>query len=86
MLTLFWVGAAASAYLGYRMHDWWVPAVVACATVGGQYALLQMAGSAGGPGLQLIGFGLMDVLMFYATFSIGRSVGQRFSRRRKGVR
>ena len=86
MLLLFWVGAIASAYLGYRLHDWWVPVAVAGAVVAGQFALLQMAAGGGGPIAQLLGFGLMDLVMFYATFGIGRSIGQRLKQRRKGVR
>jgi hypothetical protein len=84
MLLLFWVGAAASAYLGYKLHDWWIPAAVAGVVVAGQFALLQMA--AGGPNVQLLGFSLMNLVMFYATFGIGRTIGQRRSQRRKGVR
>ena len=84
MLLLFWVGAAASAYLGYKLHDWWVPAAVAGVVVAGQFALLQMA--AGGPSVQLLGFSLMNLVMFYATFGIGRSIGQRRRQRRKGMR
>jgi hypothetical protein len=84
MLLLFWVGAAASAYLGYKLHDWWIPAAVAGVVVAGQLALLQMA--AGGPSVQLLGFSLMNLVMFYATFGIGRTIGQRRSQRRKGVR
>ena len=30
---LFWIGAVVSAYLGYKLQDWWVPAAVACAVV-----------------------------------------------------
>ena len=86
MLVLFWIGAVLSAYLGYRLHDWWVPAAVAGAAVAGQFALFQIAAGSWGPSIQLIGFGLMDLVMFYATFGIGRSLGQRRMRRRKGVR
>jgi len=86
MLSLFWLGAVFSAYLGYRLHDWWVPAALAGVVVAGQFALLQMAAGGGGPIAQLIGFGLMDLVMFYATFSIGRAIGQRLQQRRKGVR
>jgi hypothetical protein len=84
MLLLFWVGAAASAYLGYKLHDWWVPAAVAGVVVAGQFALLQMA--ADGLSVQLFGYSLMNLVMFYATFGIGRTIGQRRSQRRKGVR
>jgi hypothetical protein len=86
MLSLFWLGAVFSAYLGYRLHDWWVPAAVACVVVAGQFALLQTTAGGGGPIAQLIGFVLMDLVMFYATFGIGRSIGQRLKQRRKGVR
>ena len=86
MLSLFWLGAVFSAYLGYRLHDWWVPAAVAGVVVAGQFALLQMVAGGGGPIAQLIGFSLMDLVMFYATFGIGRTIGQRLEQRRKGVR
>jgi hypothetical protein len=86
MLTLFWLGAVFSAYLGYRLHDWWVPVAVAGVVVAGQLALLQMVAGGGGPIAQLIGFSLMDLVMFYATFGIGRTIGQRLKQRRKGVR
>ena len=39
-----------------------------------------------GPSAQLIGFVLMDAVMCYATFGIGRSIGRRKIFRRKGVR
>jgi len=86
MLSLFWLGAVFSAYLGYRLHDWWVPVAVAGVVAAGQFALLQMAAGGGGPIVQLIGFSLMDLVMFYATFGIGRTLGQRLQQRRKGVR
>lgn len=86
MLLLFWVGALLSAYLGYKMHAWWIPAVVAVVVAAGQLGLFQMTGGGGGPSAQLVGFGLMDVVMFFATFGIGRSIGQRRLGRRKGVR
>ena len=85
MLSLFWLGAVLSAYLGYKLHDWWVPAAVAGVVAAGQLALLQMT-AGGGPIAQLIGFSLMDLVMFYATFGIGRTLGQRLQQRRKGVR
>ena len=86
MLVLFWVGAVVSAYLGYRLHDWWVPAAVAGARWQVNSALFQMAAGGWGPEHPAHGFGLMDLVMFYATFGIGRSLGQRRMQRRKGVR
>jgi hypothetical protein len=86
MLLLFWVGAVASAYLGYKLHDWWVPAAVACVVWAGQFALFQMAAGSWGPSVQLLGYGLMNLVMFYATFGIGRSLGRHRSKWRKGVR
>ena len=85
MLSLFWLGAVLSAYLGYKLHDWWMPVAVAGVVAAGQLALLQMT-AGGGPIAQLIGFSLMDLVMFYATFGIGRGIGQRLQQRRKGVR
>ena len=55
MLALFWIGAVASAYLGYRLHAWWVPAAVAVVAVAGQSALFQMAAGGWGPSIQMIG-------------------------------
>ena len=86
MLLLFWAGAALSAYLGYKLHDWWVPAAVACVVLGGQFALFQLAAGSWGPSAQLLGYSLMNLVMFYATFGIGRSLGRRRSQWRKGTR
>ena len=86
MLLLFWVGAVASAYLGYKLHEWWVPAVVACVVVAGQFALFQMAAGNWGTSAQLLGYSLMNLVMFYATFGIGRSIGRRRSQWRRGAR
>ena len=86
MLSLFWAGAAVCAYLGYRLYDWWVPAAVAGVVVAGQFTLFQMAAGSWGPSVQLLGYSLMNLVMFYATFSIGRSIGQRRSQWRRGAR
>ena len=86
MLLLFWAGAVSSAYLGYKLHDWWVPAAVAGVVVAGQFALFQTAAGSWGPSAQLLGYSLMNLVMFYATFGIGRSVGRRKSQWRKGAR
>jgi hypothetical protein len=86
MLSLFWIGAILSAYLGYKLHDWWMPAAVACAAAAGQFALFQMAAGDRGPAVQLLGFSLMNLVMFHATFGIGRTIGLRIGQRRKGAR
>lgn len=88
MLGLFWAGAAVCAYLGYRLYDWWVPALVAAAVAAGQLGLFQLAGGSAslGPAVQMLGFAIMDLVVFHAAFGIGRSLGQRIAKRRKGTR
>ena len=84
---LFWAGAVVSGYLGYKLLDWWVPAVVACAVVALQFVMFQMVLAGRGSGAELYAFSLLlNLVMFYATFGIGRTIGQRFRQRRKGVR
>ncbi len=80
---LFWVGAVLCGYLGYRLHEWWVPAAVACVVVAVQVVMLHMVAAGKGSGVELLALSLlMNLVMFFATFSIGRAIGQR----RKGVR
>jgi hypothetical protein len=79
-------GAALSAFLGYRLLGWWAPTAVA-ATVLVAQAVAYQGVLSGRSGLSefaqvLVLSGLMSVVLFYATFSIGRSLG----RWRKGVR
>jgi hypothetical protein len=79
-------GAALSAFLGYRLLGWWAPAVVA-ATILVAQAVAYQGVLSGRSGLSefaqvLVLSGLMSFVLFYATFSIGRSLGQW----RKGVR
>ena len=83
---LLWIGALVSGVLGYRLHEWWVPSVLACAVVAVQAIMFRsLLGSQGG-GLELLAFSLLiNLLMFYATFGIGRSIRQRLNQRRKGV-
>ena len=84
---LFWVGAIVSGYLGYRLLDWWVPAVVACVVVALQFVMFQMVFAGRGSGPEFYAFSLLlNVVVYYATFGIGRSIGQRLKQRRKGVR
>lgn len=76
------LGAAVSGYLGYRLHDLWVPAALACAVVAAQFALFQLGGTPAVE-LELYVFSLiLNLIVFYATFGIGRAIAQR----RKGVR
>lgn len=86
MLMLFWVGAGVCAYLGYKLYDWWLPAAVAVAVAAGQLAVFATIAGGRGPSAQLIAFAAMDLVMFHATFGIGRSLGQRRLKRRKGIR
>src|SRR5262245_8093645 len=84
---LFWVGSGLSAFLGYRLFDWWVPAVLACAVAAAQFFLFQaLFGEQGGRFELLLSSLLLNLMMYYATFSIGRAIGQRLARRRKGGR
>jgi hypothetical protein len=79
-------GATLSAFLGYRLLGWWAPAVVAATILVAQAVAYQ--GVLSGRSVLaefaqvLVLSGLMSVVLFYATFSIGRSLGQW----RKGVR
>jgi hypothetical protein len=81
---LFWAGAVLAGYLGYKRLDWWVPAVIACAVAAGRFFIVQTMLGEHGAGLELL-FGLiLNLMMYYATFSIGRALGQRLARRKKG--
>jgi len=84
---LFWIGALLSGFLGYRLYEWWVPTAVACAVVALQAILFQTLLAGRGSGLELLVFSLlMNLLMFNATFGIGRAIAQRFTKRGKGAR
>jgi hypothetical protein len=86
---LLWTGALLSCFLGYRLHGWWVPAAMAVAVLAAQALAYQgvLSGQRGlAEFLALIGLsGLMSLVMFYATFSIGHAFGLRRRRRRKGA-
>ena len=84
---LFWIGAALAGYLGYRLLPWWVPAALACAVVVVQAVLFQTMLGNRGPGLDLLALSLaMNLLMFHATFGIGRAIALRFTKRGKGAK
>jgi hypothetical protein len=83
---LLWIGAVVSGVLGYRLHEWWVPSAVACAVVAVQAIMFRSLLGSQGSGLELLVFSLLiNLLMFYATFGIGRSIRQRLNQRRKGA-
>jgi len=83
---MLWIGAVVSGVLGYRLHEWWVPAVVACAVVVVQAIAFRSLLGSNGDGMELLAFSLLiNLLMFYATFGIGRSIRQRLNQRRKGA-
>lgn len=83
---LLWIGAVVSGVLGYRLHEWWVPSAVACAVVVVQAIMFRSLLGGQGGGLELLAFSLLiNLLMFYATFGIGRSIRQRLNQRRKGA-
>jgi hypothetical protein len=80
-MLLLALGAIVSGYLGYRLYDMWVPAAFACAVVAIQFVAFQLL--QGGTRIELYAFSLiMNLLVFYATFGIGRAIAQR----RRGMR
>jgi len=82
---LFWAGSILAGFLGYKLLDWWVPAVLAGAVAAGQFFLFQMMLGEHSGRFELLLFSLiLNLMMYYATFSIGRALGQRRKRRRKG--
>lgn len=82
---LFWAGSILAGFVGYKLLDWWVPAVIAGAVAAGQFFLLQTMLGEHGARFELVLFSLiLNLMMYYATFSIGRALGQRRARRRKG--
>ena len=84
---LLWIGAVVSGVLGYRLHEWWVPSAVACVVVAVQAIMFRSLLGGQGGGLELLAFSLLiNLLMFYATFGIGRSIGQRRRQWRKRPR
>jgi hypothetical protein len=77
---LLLTGAALSGFLGYRLLGWWAPAVVAATVLVAQavaYQLILGGRSGVFEFVQILALsGLMSLVVFYATFSIGRSLGQ----------
>lgn len=81
---LLLTGAVLSAFLGYKLLGWWAPGAVACAVLAAQAVSYQGVLASGlFEFVQILVLsGLMSLVMFYATYSIGRSIG----RWRRGVR
>jgi hypothetical protein len=83
---LLLAGALVSAFLGYKLMGWWAPAAVACAVLALQavsyQGVVSTSGSVSGFAQILAMSGLMSLIMFYATFSMGRSLGLRRRRKR----
>jgi hypothetical protein len=84
---LLWVGAVLSGYLGYRLLDWWVPLAIAVGVVAVQAAMFRMVLGDQAVAYDLLAVSLvMNLVMFYATFGIGRAIGQRLEQRRRAKR
>jgi hypothetical protein len=83
---LLLTGALLSGFLGYKMVGWWAPAAVACAILAMQavsyQGIISTSGSVSGFVQILAMGGLMSVIMCYATFSMGRSLGLRRRKQR----
>lgn len=81
------MGAVVSAYFGYKLTGWWVPAALAAVTLALQAVSYQgvLSGGGGLSGfIQILALSaLMSLLMYYATFSMGRSWGLRRQRKRR---
>jgi hypothetical protein len=79
-------GALLSGFFGYRLMGWWAPAAVVCAALGAQAVAYQgvLATADGVSSLvQILALsGLTCLFVFYATFSLGRSLGLRRRKRR----
>ena len=80
---LFWAGAVLTGVLGYKRLDWWVPAVIAGTVAAGQFFYFQTLLGGQGARLELLFSLILNLTMYYATFSIGRAIGERRARRRK---
>jgi hypothetical protein len=79
-------GALVSGWLGYRLMGWWAPAAVACVALALQavayQGVLSTADGVSGFVQILAMTGLTCLFLFYAIFSMGRSLGLKWRRRR----
>ena len=84
---LLLTGALVSGFLGYRLTGWWAPAAVASAVLALQaiayQGVLSTADGMSGFVQILAMTGLTCLFLFYAIFSMGRSLGLRWRRKRR---
>jgi hypothetical protein len=78
---LLLTGALVSGFLGYRLTGWWVPTAVTLAVLALQAATYQGVLSTA-DGMALAITGLTCLFLFHAIFSMGRSLGLRWRKRR----
>jgi hypothetical protein len=78
---LLLTGALVSGFLGYRLTGWWAPTVVTSAVLALQAVAYQGSLSTA-DGMALLMTGLTCLFLFHAVFSMGRSLGLRWRKRR----
>jgi hypothetical protein len=80
-------GGLVSGVLGYRLMGWWTPAAVACVALALQAVAYQgILSTTDGMSsfVQLLAMtGVTSLFLFYAVFSMGRSLGLRRRRKRR---
>jgi hypothetical protein len=75
------LGGLICGYLGFRLYDLWVPGALAVAFVAVQTTLFEVV--LGGSPMFLYAFSLgLHLLVFYATFAIGRAIGLKWRKPR----
>ena len=84
---LIFAGALVSGLLGYRLFGRWAPAAVACVVLAMQavayQGVLSTADGVSGFVQILAMTGLICLFLYYAVFSMGRSLGLRWRRKRR---
>ncbi len=80
-------GALVSGFLGFRLKGWWAPAAVACVALALQAVSFQgvLSTPDGLSGfVQMLALtGVTFLFVCYAVFSMGRSLGLRWRRKRQ---
>ena len=83
---LLLTGALVSGLLGYRQTGWWAPTAVTCIVLALQavayQGVLSTADGVSGLVQILVMTGLTCLFLFHAIFSMGRSLGLRWRKRR----